>query len=42
MENRYDFETVFAMLDEMEACLNKVRQLNSQLDESLRNLPKAA
>lgn len=42
MENRYDFETVFRLLDEMEACLNEVRQLNAKLDESLRAIPKAA
>ncbi|MGS3503235.1 hypothetical protein [Citrobacter koseri] len=42
MENRYDFETVFSLLDQMEECLNKVRQLNAALDESLHDIPKAA
>ena len=42
MENRYDFETVFALLNEMAACLNNVRRLNAQLDESLRAIPLAA
>ncbi|EOT7376123.1 hypothetical protein [Enterobacter cloacae] len=42
MENRYDFETVFKLLDQMEACLDEVRQLNALLDESLRTIPQAA
>lgn len=42
MENRYDFNTVFKLLDQMEACLDEVRQLNTKLDESLRAIPQAA
>ncbi|MEQ4511740.1 MAG: hypothetical protein ABN480_14200 [Dickeya sp.] len=42
MADKYDFDTVFKLLDEMESCVNKVRQLNQQLDESLPAIPQAA
>ncbi|MFB6328739.1 hypothetical protein ACE8EZ_21990 [Pantoea deleyi] len=42
MAKHYDFETVFKLLDEMEACLNKVRQLNAELDSCHAPIAKAA
>ncbi|WP_325940934.1 hypothetical protein [Leclercia adecarboxylata] len=42
MAKQYDFKTVFKLLDEMEACLNKVRQLNAELDASQASVAKAA
>jgi hypothetical protein len=42
MAKQYDFETVFKLLDQMEACLNKVRQLNEEFDASQAPIAKAA
>jgi len=42
MAKQYDFETVFKLLDQMEACLNKVRQLNEELEAGQAPIAKAA
>lgn len=42
MAKQYDFETVFNLLNEMEDCLNKVRQLNDELEASQAPIAKAA
>lgn len=42
MANQYDFDKVFQVLDQMEACLDRVRNLNNQLDEEVAGIKKAA
>lgn len=42
MANKYDFDKVFQVLDQMEACLDRVRNLNSKLDEEVGGIKKAA
>lgn len=42
MANQYDFEKVFQVLDQMEACLDRVRNLNKMLDEEVGGIKKAA
>ncbi|WP_313396653.1 hypothetical protein [Atlantibacter hermannii] len=42
MAEKFDFDTVFKLLDQMEACLDKVRELNKAIDQSVESIPKAA
>jgi hypothetical protein len=42
MTEQYDFKTIFQLLDQMESCVNRVRELNKNLDGSLNAIPKAA
>lgn len=42
MVKQYDFDTVFKLLDEMESCVEKVRQLNQSLGECLVEPKRAA
>ncbi|MDA5483093.1 hypothetical protein PGS49_20965 [Yersinia intermedia] len=42
MANQYDFDKVFQVLDQMETCLDRVRNLNNKLDEEVGVIKKAA
>lgn len=42
MTTKYDFDTVFQLLDQMEDCLNRVRDLNNKLNEAEDGIKKAA
>lgn len=42
MANQYDFDKVFQVLDQMEACLDRVRNLNNKLDEEVGSIKQAA
>ena len=42
MTQQYDFNEVFNLLDKMESCVNKVKELNNQLDKNFDEILKAA
>ncbi len=42
MADNYDFDKLFQVLDQMEACVDRVRKLNKQLDENSATIPQAA
>lgn len=42
MAEQHDFDKVFQLLDQMEACVDRVRNLNHKLDETLAGIPQAA
>ncbi|WP_269749506.1 hypothetical protein [Xenorhabdus lircayensis] len=42
MKKQYDFETIFKLLNEMEACVSRVKELHTKLDADLFQVKKAA
>ncbi|MDS0825392.1 MULTISPECIES: hypothetical protein [Serratia] len=41
MTNQRDYQKVFELLDQMEACVNKVRELNESLGQCTHNAKAA-